>query len=154
MASNRSLALQIYFYSKLFKLKHALLQIQCIDNFTRIPKSPHLLFYAFSTNYYEFSKWSIQICQNQKKRNLNLARGSLQKTYIKYKQMNPFWHYSQESLSIHLTPWRTSYSCSWSLASLHPAGSWTLRRSSRFWRRWSTSASEKLRGSIQGPAQT
>ena len=29
-----------------------------IPNFTRVPKSPHLLFYKFSMNYYEFPKFS------------------------------------------------------------------------------------------------
>jgi hypothetical protein len=33
----------------------------------KIPKSPHLLFYNFSTNYYEFAKLIIQIWINKRK---------------------------------------------------------------------------------------
>ena len=68
------------FYGRNFKLKHAMLWIYCIDNFTRILKSPHLLFYNFYTNYYEFSNMIIQIYRNKGKGNVNLARGTLQKT--------------------------------------------------------------------------
>jgi len=90
----------------------------------------------------------------RKKRNLNLASRTLKFSQIKPERTDPLLHYSSESLSIHLTPWRKSNSCAWSLTSLYPAGSRTPRRSSWFWWRWSASASEKLRGSIQGPAQT
>ena len=82
-----------------------------------IPKSHHLLFYNFSTKYYEFSKMIIQICQNQKKKNINLTSGTLQFSEIKYEQKDPFWHYSTESWLLHLGPPSSSNSCPRSFAS-------------------------------------
>ena len=64
-------------------------------------------------NYYEFSKWSIQICKNQRKEILHRGPWNLHK-------LNPtnisLLHYSSESLSIHLTPSLCSNFCAKSLA--------------------------------------
>ena len=51
-----------------------------IDNFTRILKSPHLLFYDFSTICYDFSKFSQLYAYNEKEKENAFALGSLQKT--------------------------------------------------------------------------
>jgi hypothetical protein len=55
--SIENLIWKIYFYSDNIKLTHDILLIQCIENFTKIPKSHHLLFYEFSMICYAFSKF-------------------------------------------------------------------------------------------------
>jgi hypothetical protein len=52
--------LKTNFYRKPFPLKHSNLCIHGIENFTRIPKCPHLFFYDFYTVFYEFSKLTIK----------------------------------------------------------------------------------------------
>jgi hypothetical protein len=48
------------FYRQIFLLKHSNLCIHGIENFTRIPKCPHLPFYDFYIVFYGFSKLSIK----------------------------------------------------------------------------------------------
>jgi hypothetical protein len=72
--SIKNLIWKIHFYSKNIKLKHDILWIQCVDNFSRIPKSPHFLFYDFSTIFYEFTKFNKYLSHIRKDRIWNLNR--------------------------------------------------------------------------------
>ena len=87
----------------------------------------------------------------RKKRNLNLAPRTLKFPQIKPERTDPLLHYSSESLSNHLTPWKSSYSCAGpSFFFLRTAaGSGRPARGSG--RPWSSTAEVAWRGGSGGP---
>ena len=94
--------------SRNFLLTHIALWLYYVDLLTRIPKSHHLLFYKFSTIYYDFPKFCRLYAYKEKEKEKRFfSLGSLKISLI-YPQINLY--YSYESCTMHLTRWKTFYS--------------------------------------------